>query len=442
MPGKIAYSRRGNRKGSRSIFKPQGARRVSRRRIYRYIPKMMGGAGTGQVPSTSAGPVTGPVASTGGDGEPTEQISLEDEMRLQEPEGASPSVQTTEKLPVSETVSTTEPISPSQSEPLPNSQLEPVPDDTKPKEKTIWSKIGDAITGTADVAEQSAKNAATEAGLLSGPSDATPSEPTIDNLSDNENESPIITAPDNSEDKEKIEQLEAKVEDLTEKLFDAKELLLNEKDEHIKDLRDILHPQNNVQSASTEEPSLFSSETPISETPISQLSEDESPQNAESASEGPSERPSEGLSEGPSEGPSEGSSANFIPSAESAGSENSFNAFSSSPVTSEPPTSMTNDMSSSFDNQTLPTVPASNMSSASNMSNTSGPMPEQSNIQDMGLSMPGSSSNANTPPVMAKNPGQKIQTIDLGTQNGGKSRRKRRTIRKSKRRPKYTYYRG
>ena len=44
MPGKITYSRKGPRKGSRSIYKPQGARRVSRRRIYRYIPKMMGGA--------------------------------------------------------------------------------------------------------------------------------------------------------------------------------------------------------------------------------------------------------------------------------------------------------------------------------------------------------------------------------------------------------------
>ena len=53
MPSKITYSRRGPRKGSRSIFKPQGARRVSRRRIYRYIPKIMGGATSDEVNTTA-----------------------------------------------------------------------------------------------------------------------------------------------------------------------------------------------------------------------------------------------------------------------------------------------------------------------------------------------------------------------------------------------------
>ena len=36
---------RNSRKSRKSIYKPKGARRISRRRVYKYYPRMWGGAG-------------------------------------------------------------------------------------------------------------------------------------------------------------------------------------------------------------------------------------------------------------------------------------------------------------------------------------------------------------------------------------------------------------
>ena len=446
MPGKITYSRRGPRKGSRSIYKPQGARRVSRRRIYRYIPKMMGGATNDAVnptatvnPTARAAALNQPELKNGvnaldGEGNP---ITTADTTKTEKSifgeiadagtgtfEAAKRSfndvavgegsqelgLKTEDKSVAPPATSTTEPTAtglPAPSVPPvpPVPVAETMPEQEKPQQETLEQEILEQETPEQETPEQepeTTKKPDESPGFLESAKRAIfgqneeekteepPSALTepVDMLSPEEAEetaSPITTT--------NVEIYEAKIEGLIEQINLEKEIVAT-KDQVIETQQKLIDAlQGNQMAGSNPTPEFEPEPNSMETSPTSEFA-------------------------------SEPNSMETSPTSGFASEPNSIETSPTSEFTSEP-NSMETSPTSEFASEPSPTPVFA--SEPSQISQNELPQQEQPFVQ-----------NENELP-------QQEQPLPNQFQNkitGGKSRRIRRTIRKSKRRPKYSYYYG
>ena len=390
MPGKITYSRKGPRKGSRSIYKPQGARRVSRRRIYRYIPKMMGGATNDAVnptatvnPTARAAALSKPELNNSmnvvdGEGNPVEPADKTEKSIFGEiadagtgtfeaakrsfndvavGEGSQELGLKTEDKPVLPPAAQEQPVAtmpePGQETPVPEPET-PAPAPETPEPET--TKKPDESPGFLESAKRAIFGQNKEEKTEEPVSALT--EP-VDMLSPEGSASPITTT--------NVEVYEAKIEGLIEQINLEKEIVAT-KDQVIETQQKLIDALQGNQMAET-------SPTPVFEPEPNSMETSPTPEFA-----------------------SEPNSTETSPS-----------GFASEPNSME-------------------TSPTSEFASEpSQISQNELPQQEQPFVQ-----------NENEVP-------QQEQPMPNQFQNkitGGKSRRIRRTIRKSKRRPKYSYYYG
>jgi len=414
MPGKITYSRKGPRKGSRSIYKPQGARRVSRRRIYRYIPKMMGGATNDAVNPTATGIPTARAAALSkpelnnsmnvvdGEGNPVEPADKTEKSIFGEisdagtgtfeamkksfddvavGEGSQELGLKTEDKPVLPPAAQEPPVAtmpePEPETPAPEPET-PAPEPETPEPETPepetpepeTNKNPDESPGFLESAKRAIFGQNKEEETQEPPSNLT--EP-VDMLLTEGTASPTNTT--------NVEVYEAKIEGLIEQINLEKEIVAT-KDQVIETQQKLIDAlQGNQMAGSTPTPE-FASEP-----------------NSMETSPTPENEP-------------EPNSMETSPTSEFASEPNSMETSPTSEFASEP-----NSM------ETSPTPGFA--SEPSQISQNELPQQEQPFVQ-------------NEVP-------QQEQPIPNQFQNkitGGKSRRIRRTIRKSKRRPKYSYYYG
>ena len=446
MPGKITYSRKGPRKGSRSIYKPQGARRVSRRRIYRYIPKMMGGATNDAVnPTATVNPtaraaalnqpelkngvnaldgegnpiatadttkteksIFGEIADAGAGtfetakrsfndvavGEGSQELGLKTEDKPVLPPGAQEQPVATMPEPGQETpvpepetpVPEPETPAPEPETPAPEPET-PAPEPETPEPET--TKKPDESPGFLESAKRAIfgqnKEEKTEepVSALTEPVDMLSPEGT------EETASPITTT--------NVEVYEAKIEGLIEQINLEKEIVAT-KDQVIETQQKLIDALQGNQMAETSPTPVFEPEPNSMETSPTPVFEPE-PNSMETS-----------------------------PTPEFASEPNSMETSPTPEFASEPNSTETSPSGFASEPNSMETSPTSEFASEpSQISQNELPQQEQPFVQ-----------NENEVP-------QQEQPMPNQFQNkitGGKSRRIRRTIRKSKRRPKYSYYYG
>ena len=402
MPGKITYSRKGPRKGSRSIYKPQGARRVSRRRIYRYIPKMMGGATNEAInptatvnPTARAAALNQPELNNGvnavdGEGNPIEPADKTEKSIFGEIADAGTGTFETAKRSFNDVAvgegsqelglkTDDKPILPPVAQEPPVATM-PAPEPETPVPEPDTTKKPDESPGFLESAKRAIFGQNEEEKTEEPPSALT--EP-VDMLSPEgteETASPISTT--------NVEVYEAKIEGLIEQINLEKEIVAT-KDQVIETQQKLIDAlQGNQMAGSSLTPEFEPEPNSMEPSPTSGF-----------ASEPNSMEPS--------------------PTPEFEPEPNSMETSPTSGFASEP-NSMETSPTSDFASE-----PASNAMEPSQISQNELPQQEQPFVQ-----------NKNELP-QSPMPNQFQNKI-----TGGKSRRIRRTIRKSKRRPKYSYYYG
>jgi hypothetical protein len=284
-----------NNSKKRSIYEPAGSTRVSRRKIYKYYKKLIGGAG----PDTTPGSVSEPVVKSMSDSdllmdasEPTPEpetksVTEPETKSVTEPE-TKPLMDASEPMPEPETKSVTEPETKplmDASEPMPEPETKPLMDASEPvPEPTIETAEppkDNSIVGTM-------MNSASEFGKKvfgTGSDSSVDQTDNVDQTNDDLYEldeptpTPTLIGDESAEagpdcmEQERVIAEKEKVNESKDAIIEAKDAIIAAKEEVIAELRkeiELLQPEDNEISPVMNDS--FESSSDLSLSPLSPLS--------------------------------------------------------------------------------------------------------------------------------------------------------------------------